>query len=174
MVPDYRFIGILCILIAGFTPAAQAADWRNCASDIEILMRAANDALYEVQQVESSEAVLDHKKEELDYCLYFSNAHDQRREQCKSLLNDYHLAHKTYKYDLINLEGELNHVLGRLRALQASCDFSLSSGDMKGTVQFPEKGYPDTDRLMDASGQPPARAGLPPSRNMPPASFKTE
>jgi hypothetical protein len=90
-----------------------AADWGSCASDLDDLRRAADDANDAAERAQRT-------YRDLQDCRQFPDIYDLLRDRCSSKVSDYRSA-------LSSLQTELSDVESRVRDVSSSCQYEIGS-----------------------------------------------
>ena len=107
------------------TSLAEAADWTNCADDLDYLRRRAGDASDKAREVDSKRSEFERKREELRTCVQFPESFDLMRDRCQSLRSAAESAQRNYRSELTSLGSALDDVDRKIRSVNSSCTSQL-------------------------------------------------
>ncbi len=122
----FRQFPLLSLLFV--TSAVWAVDWSSCASDLDDLRRAADDASTAANSVTTAQRQFDEAKEELENCLRYPQIYDLLRDRCQSKRWDYDSALSDLRSRLSSLQSELSDVESKARSVSSSCGYEISIG----------------------------------------------
>ena len=114
---------------------AHSAEWSTCASDLDDLRRAADDANDAVEIAERVRREYEDKKDELENCLQFPDVYDLLRDRCQSYRWEFQSARDDYQSRLRSLESELSDVDSKVRSVSDSCRYDVGSVAVPSTRQ---------------------------------------
>jgi hypothetical protein len=116
-------VAMSCILGSG---TVLALDWSTCASDLDRLRRAANDASSAASDVDSNQRRFNSAKENLERCLRYPQIYDLMRDQCQSKRFESETALADLRTRISTLRNWMSELDSRARSVSSSCGSDIS------------------------------------------------
>jgi chromosome segregation ATPase len=102
-----------------------AADWSDCASDLDSLKSRADDASSAAEEADSKKREYDDALEEYRNCRSMPSVYDLYGDNCRSKRGDAEDAEQSYRNALSDLEGALADVDSQVRSVSSSCEINV-------------------------------------------------
>src|SRR5687767_3938316 len=98
---------LMGVVLALGCASAVAADWDQCANELDYLKRRSSDAADKARDAESKKAEFESKRDELQRCVQYPQVYDLMRDRCQSTRSSYESARSYYSSALSDLGSAL-------------------------------------------------------------------
>lgn len=105
--------------------AAKAADWGDCANELDYLRKRSSDASDKAREAESKKSDFERKRDDLNRCVQNPQVYDLMGDRCQSARSYAESAQRYYRSSLDDLGNALGDVDRKVKAVAGACGVEL-------------------------------------------------